>query len=264
MGVFIGFMIMLAIMIWLIIKGIFFFGPLTLLLAGIFAISMLLEVVFSFVANKKLYIKKIFIEFILALSLFGIGIGATMIEVTDYKFINEVPENYELVNKTETIKFNKDLVLFDRYNLKYIIDESLKNSVKIEVNYYDGLSTPKIEVKNNTIQIWSMDDEFNFDAFNNILNNLKDKKVYNYFKLSEYNIKIYTSSNNISIMKQNILNQQNQDYYQQTTYYEDKISELESIIETLRKEKVNAKEEIEEYKNKLQEYKKKVSDLLQE
>lgn len=266
MMAFVGFMICLVICIWLIIKGLIFFGPIILLISCLLGISVLLELIFNFIANKKIYIKRIFIEFLITLGLLGVGIGSTMIEVTKYKFIDQIPENYELKSQIETFKFNKDLIIYNNYNFEYVIDQSLTDTIKVEVLYYDGLSKPKIEFSGNSLHIWSMDDEFNFDILNNIINDLKDKEVHNYYDLSEYKIKIYTSSKNISTIKNNYeQTQEERNYYdEQIEYYEQRIDELEDMVYNLQEENTSNEEEIEEYKNKLQEYKDRISSLLEE
>lgn len=261
---FIVFTTILVVTVWLIIKGVVIIGAIVLMLSFLMLTGVVLELMFDLILSKKPSAKRIFVNFILGLLLFGAGIGILSIEVTDYKFYNEKPAGYKTKTITEEYPFNKDLYISD-YNITYIEDNSLKNTFKVEIEYYYDLSKPHIDLDNNNLYIFSADDEWNFEVVNDFINNLKHKKIYNYTLLTHYQIKIYISPSNLKTLQNNIKEQQveqnNYDeeisYYQeQINNYEERITELETQIND------NNNEELTECQDKLEEYQHTLEDLL--
>ena len=261
---FIIFTTILVLAVWLIIKGVIVIGAIVLMLSFLMLTGVVLELIFDLILSKKPSTKRIFINFILGLLFFGAGIGILSIEVTDYKFYNEIPAGYKTKTITEEYPFNKDLYISD-YNINYVEDNTLKNTFKVEIEYYYDLSKPHIDLDNNNLYIFSADDEWNFDVVNNFITNLKHKKIYNYALLTDYKINIYISSSNLEILRNNIKEQQieqnNYDdeinyYQQQITNYEQRIAELEDQINNTNND------ELTECQDKLQEYQQTLEDLL--
>lgn len=231
---FIVFTTILVVAIWLIIKGVVVVGIIVLMLSFLLLIGAVLELIFDLISSKKPSPKGIFINLILGLLFFGTGIGILSIEVTDYKFYNEIPAGYKTKTMSQEFDFNENIYISD-YNITYVEDDTLKNTFKVEVEYYDGLSTPYINLDNDNLNIYSADDEWNFDVVNNFISNLKHHKIYNYVLLTDYKIKIYISSANLKILQENILAEEvaNNEYESEITYYEERINELETEINNL-------------------------------
>jgi len=257
---FVIFTTILVVAVWLIIKGVVVIGVIVLMLSFLLLTGVVLELIFALILSKKPTSKRIFINFILGLLFFGAGIGILSIEVTDYKFYNEIPAGYKTKTMSQEFAFNKDLYIGND-RIEYIEDNTLKNTFKVEVEYYDGLSTPYIDLDNNNLNIYSADDEWNFDVVNNFIGNLKHHNIYNYALLTEYKIKIYISKTNLDIVKANIVEEEviEDDYDSEITFYEEKIAELETEIEDLTN---NQGDELNECQDELAEYQQTLEDLL--
>ena len=257
---FIVFTTILVVAVWLIIKGVVIIGVITLMLSFLLLIGVVLELIFDLILSRKPAAKRIFINFILGLFLFGASIGILSIEVTDYKFYNEIPVGYKTKTTTEEFDFNKDLFISD-YNIEYVEDNTLKDTFKVEVEYYDGLSNPRINLDNNYLNIYSADDEWNFEVVNNFINNLKHHKIYNYALLTDYKIKIYISKTNLDIVKNNIIEEEaiEDNYDSEISFYQERIAELETEIDNLNNDQG---EELNECQDKLAEYQQTLEDLL--
>ncbi len=257
---FIIFTTILVVAVWLIIKGVVIIGVIALMLSFLLLIGVVLELIFDLILSRKPAAKRIFINFILGLFLFGASIGILSIEVTDYKFYNEIPVGYKTKIITEEFDFDKDLYISD-YNIEYVEDNTLKDTFKVEVEYYDGLSKPYISLNNDYLNIYSADDEWNFDVVDNFIINLKHHKIYNYALLTDYKIKVYISKTNLDIVKNNIYEEEaiEDNYDSEITFYEEKIAELETEIDNLNS---NQDDRLNECQDKLAEYQQTLEDLL--
>ena len=100
---------------------------------------------------------------------------------------------------------------------------------------------------------------------NIIIDNLKNKEIYDYSKLQIKDITIYTSKSNIEK-----LNKNKEDFYSMDTELYDEINNFENVIESLNEkiyeleeENDTLIEEKQELENNLEEYKDKIKDLLE-
>lgn len=257
---FIVFTTILVVAVWLIIKGVVIIGVIALMLSFLLLIGVVLELIFDLILSRKPAPKRIFINFILGLFLFGASIGILSIEVTDYKFYNEIPIGYKTKIITEEFDFDKDLYISD-YNIEYVEDNTLKDTFKVEVEYYYDLSKPYINLDNNYLNIYSADDEWNFDVIDNFITNLKHHKIYNYALLTDYKIKVYISKTNSDIVKNNIIEEETleDNYDSEITFYQERVAELETEIDNLNNDQG---EELNECQDKLTEYQQTLEDLL--
>lgn len=265
MYVFIVFGLFLSI--YLTINGVLIFGIILLLIATITLTSLLLELVFDFIFNKELGNKKrLFIVLIISLGLFGVGFGISALEVSDYKFVNDIPKYYQVDTYTKEIDFNDQMYLNNMYNVEFVTDNNLTNTVRIQVNYYDELSTPGINVYDNRVHIVSMDDEFSMDFVKNLIKDLREKTIYNYEMLTNYKITVYTSNNNINLLKKNYEKQAiaNEEYIDEISEYQNEIERLQQRIYELESSTEFDQNKLDECEVKLEEYKTRIKDIINE
>lgn len=267
-----------TLMIGLTFKGIIYFGIILLIIAGSVLNVILLQLMISFICNLKVNAKLLLIIFITGLGLIGIGSGITLIEFANTEFIDEVPNSkFEFTTKTVDYQMSDNLIISDHYYIKNIlVDETLTDTVKVEIKYYkDLLKVQPVENEYygyNIVEFWE-NGIWNKKIIDLFLSNLKDKKIYDYSKLYDFEINVYTSSANIeklSINKQN-LEQKREEYiedsYDNEIYdlnaninslnnkidsLENEIERLENINEELKDENDTLKDKINEYKNNLQ------------
>ena len=257
----------LLLSIYLVINGVIFFGIIILLIATIILITWFLELIFDFLFNKEVNNKKrLFVVFIVGLVMLGIGCGITMIEVSSIKIKDEIPNYYQINTYTQEIDFRNDLYFNNSYNVEYVSDNALTNKVKIEIKYYDTFSKPIVNVFANTINIYSQDDEFNMDFIKNVIKDLKNKTIYNYGPLNDYQVTVYSSDKNITEMKKNYIQEMisNEEYDDEIEYYENKIVQLEEEINNFQDRNTELEEKINDCQNSLQNYKDRISSLLEE
>lgn len=270
-----------TLMFGLLFKGIIYFGVILLIIAGSVINVILLKLMISFICNLKVNARLILIIFLSSLGIIGIGTGLTFIEFANTEYVDEIPEKYKQETKTFDYQMSDNLILYDPYFPKnFTVDETLTDNIKIEITYYtDLIKVNPVENNDdygyNGISIW-YNTMWNKKILKNFLNDLKDKKIYDYSKLYDYEVTIYTSSNNIEKLKINKNNylekvRETRDYYYDNQIYElnndidnlnEQIYSLEEKINELENDKSNLQEENENLKNKIKEYKNDLQNLL--
>ena len=204
----IGGVICFVLLIILIFKGLFLIGPIIISLSLVVFSIMIMEILFNFIVNKKTNFKRIFIVCISSIVLASIGIGLSIGYFSNIEIINKAPNQYEIETKEEIIPMNDKLFIHDNYydNIDYIEDNNLNDQVKIDVDYYKSIYDINIiSNENNTISIHSEEPGVIKigEYLDQVIDNLKNKKIYNYDILSEVKIRVTTSSENINKIKYN-------------------------------------------------------------
>lgn len=286
---FIALFIVLFLLIVLTCKGIFYFGFIICALACIILNWLLLKIISSLLFNYKPNFKIMFATFIIGLSLTGVGTGLVIFDVAGTEIINDIPKTkFEYITKSYEYTIKDNLVIttcsdYDYYGCyyfnnyyEYIIDESLNDKVLIDISYYKDLiyiDTNETNMNNYTVfQVWDNTTGYNKHVLENILDNLKEKKIYNYEKLYEYKVTIKSSSSNIEKLKNNRESFANSRYHRDTedieNYYENeiykqnnKIDELYRKIDNLNTEITTLNDENTRLKEKIQNYKQSIENL---
>lgn len=207
-----------------------YIGIFILFLGGTIACFTIMEVFIRFLFSSNIPFKRLFLTFTTGLVLVSIGAGILTIEVANTKYIAGIPSGIEM-NSSETIlKMKDNLKVAPYYEVTFIEDESLKEDIKITINYYDDFYSIDTHVFNNYI---SISDYSTFENAKNMLllvkDNLEDKVFYEYNLLQEKEIVISSSSKNIEKLKENAkkAEEEMQNENRKYQYYEDKINELE-------------------------------------
>lgn len=264
----------LALDVYLIIKGLFY---LSVLIGVIFAIiidGLLLELIFNIIFNKKHQYKRMLITFLVGIAGIGISSGIFAIEISNIKFINDVPENIETTKTSYSIKFNKNYYIEDSYLINkadvnnYIVDNSLKDEIVIELEYYPKYNNVTVNTyeNSNSIMISNIQNDFSLkDVTDLIIKDLKENQVHDYYLLEDVRITLKSSEANINALKAN-----EEKYYNQieasdneTDYYNSQIGSLESKTNELQTRIDELENENQSLKDKIQEYKNKISSLLE-
>ena len=258
------------ITLYLLFTGITYFG-FTIIGIGAIGINLLILILIaSFLFNHKPSFKKLFILFISGIILSGAGIGINIIDVMNTDFINESPKtNLKLTTKTYEYTLKDNLVsdfITDNngyYNIEINteIDDSLNDKIIIETSYYEDLSYFEIYTNNNYNY-----EEISFinnykpskKIINIILNDLKDKTIYNYDKLFQANITVKTSSTTYEKLRNNWNN-----YYEKIERYryDEELNECNENINSLYGEQNRLQEIIDEKDLEISELKEKNIEL---
>ncbi len=142
--------------------------------------------------------KKNLIAFLISIILIGIGISISIFEFMDFQYINEVPINdytktikkYEIVPESSAIKIN----LNNQSNVRIEENNNIDNII-IEITYYDEESGLIYNNTGNEYNISFVNKSINGSKIiNNIIEDLKQQKIYNYSKLGYREVIIYTNS----------------------------------------------------------------------
>jgi len=276
-GMLICFAVLLTIDMYLILEGIIFYGVFLGLVACILLTLVIIIILSSWLGSKKVNFKLNLIVFILSLVLGGVASGILTLEITEFNYYDEAPNeilNTEIIN----IKYEEDLVIRSYYanEINYVIDNSIKDN-NIEISYTHYKDFTKIETsKNDKIYYIALYyNEFNKKYLDIILDNLKDKELYDYEQLNNLSITIKANKNIISKLKENNDKQYQYEYdetlskceydrdrYNDKVYeLEEQISELESEINDIRIEKQDIYTEYENLEKELKEYEKKLEEI---
>lgn len=257
----------------LIFKGVFFFGILIGIISCIMLNILIIELIFKFLFNGKVSVRKSFLTLIISLAGIGIGFGITAFDITNISYIDEVPTAFKEKTISKTIDMKDDLMIYNHgYNIKYVSDDSLENKVLIDVKYYDKYSRANIIDDSNHIFIVreNVDKIVLKDLINCFIEDLLNKEIHNYNYIYKTTIIVTASSENITKMINNRdeyyanINESERYYDNLTSDYERQINEKDNRILELEDENQNLQEKLDEYKNKIQEYKDNINSLIEE
>lgn len=198
----IALVIALCVTIYLIIKGVTFYGILILLMGCLIIAGYLSKIIFNgLFKNKKIYLYPFVIGFILVV----LGGLFTFDYFADFTVYKTVPDDYVLETKTYMINVTEKT--FINQNSEYQIDNNLKdNQVRIEVSYYpdamelnDKYITYRCEEGNCLNIIHDVKEKESFrlgDIFEeHIIQTLKKKEVYDYNHLTDLDVTVYVNEN---------------------------------------------------------------------
>ncbi len=211
----IGITITLGIMIYLLTQGVTYFGVLLLLIALFIGGCFFLEIGINFILNKSFKSMFLFPKIISIIVLTGIALTMSAFEIAS----TEIIYDHGHAKTTSTIKeiaMQDDLTLYN-YD-RIIIDNSLKNKVKIEYTYPD-IKGMKVDIDLTSCKtgycLHSYIDRitWNKDILKTFIEDLKSKKIYT----NDYRIEklVYLSEANYDKLMKNL----NSERYNEDDYH---------------------------------------------
>lgn len=217
----IGMTFALGIGIYLLIKGVAYFGLLILLIALFQSGILLLELGINFVLNKRMKRGHILAEIITIVILTGVGLSLGTIEIANTEIIYD--SSYTETKKvTKEIEVSENLALYGDYDI--IIDNTLENKIIIEYIYPD-INNIEVSISLNYYDNGYYLDErvnnlsWNKEMLNQLIEDLKDKKIY----VNNFDIKknVYMSEETKELLFKNkeINNNDNDTIYEFTQTY---------------------------------------------
>ncbi len=144
------------------------------------------------------------VTFIIGIVLVGIGSVICVFELMEYKYVDEPfinSEELKLGSKTVTLEDSKNIVINlptnERYSYNIVYDENLTNKIIIKYNYLENVydlklyesnyGSKKVIDINPKIYNWNTTIREYIKVF---IDNLKDKKIFNYGYLNYGDIEI--------------------------------------------------------------------------
>ncbi|HPQ78950.1 MAG TPA: helix-turn-helix transcriptional regulator [Candidatus Dojkabacteria bacterium] len=197
--------------VWMF-SGIYYLGVIVFLLSFIvFAVS-LLKAFYNFIVDHRTDWKKLFVAFIISIIGLGIGAGISFLDFSKFTISQEAPSRVVSDKKIVEYPMSENLILFPYGNVledSYVVDNSLVDTVKVEVEYYGMVTEPVISILEvdgkREIHVSSRADRsINLrDMYKVFLDDLKNNTISNYAALGDFNVKVYSSEENIEKFKSN-------------------------------------------------------------
>ena len=231
--------------------GLFFIGLLISILSAsvinIILILLLLNFVFNRKSNKKIMIW----SFIISLITVGIGVGLLLIGTLQFKYIENDPESLE----TKYIEYDMHNKLFidNHYNIEYIPSDN--TNLKIEYTINKNYEVKVLDYSENIINLWPTC-ENPIEMIKETFENLNNRKIIPVDGNIE-SIKVYTTLENINLLKQNKDNFYNEEIRRQNMInsYEKRINELEDRIDDYIEKEYSYLNEISSLEDQVNMYK---------
>ena len=242
----------LFILSFLTIKtGLVFVGLLLAILSAAIINIVVILLSLNFVFNRKNDKKKMIWSFVISLIMIGIGSGLVLVGALDFEYI----ENDTDILKTEYIEIDmKDDLIFGYHYPEVEYIESNNDNIKIEytINEYCEISYSNLSDK--VIHIWASC-ENPIKLVKEVISNFNEKKIVS-INSQLQNIKIYTTKENIEILKKNYKNYTDIEVQTQNTinFYENKINELQQKIDEYVEKEWEYQEEINNLKDQIVMY----------
>ena len=201
----------LAFLIFGVIKGIYFVGPILLCIGGISLLSNISSLIYRMIfTNKKPY----FYGIIVGLVCLVIGSFLTVDLVMSFKYIDEVPTGYKKSSYQEMVTINGMTIIdyhFYDNRMKYSMktENTLPdNQLKIDVSYYSDIYQKPIILKDfdngkNELEIELEDknrSDFKFH-YQMLINDLRKNQLHDYQKLEDYEVVVTGNEKTLSMIQ---------------------------------------------------------------
>lgn len=227
-GLFIAFIIC-----FLIAKtGLLFIGLLIVILSLAVINIILVLLSLNFVFSRKNDKKRMICSFIISLITCGIGSGLIFVGMLNFKYV----ESDESILKTDYIEFDmkKDFIFETYPKVEYI--ESNNKNIKLEytINRYCNING--FNSSDSLIHVWAYCDD-PIKMVNEYIRGFNDKKIFS-INNEIKDLKIYTTKENIEILKKNYSNYVNAQIQVNNiiSSYEEKVAELQNQINKYERE----------------------------
>ena len=248
----IGLFIVFILLFLLSKTGLLFIGLLISILSASIINIVLILLLLNFVFNRKNNKKIMIWSFIISLITVGIGVGLILIGTLQFKFIENDTEQLE----TKYIEYDMNSKLFidNHHSIEYIPSDN--TNLKIEYTLNKNYEVVILDYSENIINLWSTCKN-PIELIKEIIENLNNRKVIPVDGNIE-SIKVYTTLENINLLKQNKDNYYNEEIQRQNIInsYEKRINELENQIDdyidkeySYLNEISNLEEQVNMYKN---------------
>jgi hypothetical protein len=156
--------------------------------------------------------RKYVFSLILGSILIGTGSILLSFEIMQYKYSNSYPIDFaKSIEQTDYYNLDDNILTINLETNNYMIikDENIKNQIDITYNYYPNY-VEIIKEEKQTINNKQLNIDFNLkyennkafqDFYNTIMNNLKNKQIYNYSLIFKPFIQITINPNDSNKIK---------------------------------------------------------------
>lgn len=213
---FIFLMVLFVISLGYLFYGLFFNG-ITLALLGMIAFTVLvIWFIYNLIFNQKNHYQRMFMVFIISISLIGVGFGISVASLRDFEIVDDASEMSEV--QTITISMKENLIvptLMDVEEDKFVIDDEYEdikvetrsiNNLKVDTYVYNTYDDDVTSYK--VVNVYG--DYDGIKSFNKVLDDFKNKKINTYalYGLDDNYVidKVYISQANLTQIRENYEN----------------------------------------------------------
>ena len=213
---FIFLMVLFVISLGYLFYGLFFNG-ITLALLGMIAFTVLvIWFIYNLIFNQKNHYQRMFMVFIISISLMGIGFGLSVASLRDFEIVDDASEMSEV--QTITISMKENLIVPTLMNVeedKFVIDDEYEdikvetrsiNNLKVDTYVYNTYDDDVTSYK--VVNVYG--DYDGIKSFNKVLDDFKNKKINTYalYGLDDNYVidKVYISQANLTQIRENYEN----------------------------------------------------------
>jgi hypothetical protein len=184
--------------VWMF-NGIFFIGGIILGLSLIVFFIVILKAIYNFILDRRSDWNRIFVFFIASILGLGVGMGVFALDLSKLTFVNSTSEHVAENTILEIYPMDENLNFLNlHYSPEYIVDNSLEDSVRIEVFYYSDFLNMNIEKTNENMVTVNKELMLPLSKlYSVIVEDLKENRVTDYKHLFNYDVRIYSSEENI-------------------------------------------------------------------
>ena len=264
-----------VINIYLMGQGIIFVSILLYIIFGVALTLLTLEFIINIIFNKKHHYKRMLLTFLVGTAGIGIASGVLVIELNAFTYHESLPVKFTPTTDKYEYNFNEQLKFFVyNSNVKYVVDNTLKNKIVVEVKYYKDYNNIHVYQGTNTYDIQSSGiDGTNYKNHIELwLKFLKEKTIFNHHKLQRAEVIIYGTESNLVKIQVNLKKyyEEEERYQNEISRYQEEINELNNRLweyenepDNCADEKETLKEKINELEAELAEYKERIKSLLE-
>ena len=241
-------LIMMSIMALTIMKsGVFFVGILLGLLSAIIFILNIIIWLLNFVCNHKTDKRKLVYTFITSTIIFGISCGIIFIGTLNFN-VSKVAISRNLKQDVLTLPMEDNLFFDTHINIEYIESENTDIKMEYTINKECDLAYDLTSFEGfKRVNFWGYCAN-PMALVRQVIDNLNNKVIAD-INNDIYDVKIYTSKENISKLKQN------------SEAYDTKLNMLNDSITYYRSKIEEYEEKFWEYEEKIRDYEQEISDL---
>ncbi|HNW33083.1 MAG TPA: hypothetical protein PKL44_02485, partial [Candidatus Dojkabacteria bacterium] len=193
-------------------SGIYYLGIIVFLLSFILFSVSLLNAFYNFIVDRRIDWKKLFVAFIVSVIGLGMGAGVSVLDFSRLTINPKAPSRVVADKEFVQYPMSDNLLLLNYGAISedsFVIDNSLTDTVKIEVKYYKMFTDLVFSVaevgEQREINVYNeVEKSINLrNIYKIFLDDLKNHTISNYTDLGGFEVKVYSSEENIEKLKSN-------------------------------------------------------------
>lgn len=205
---------------WYSLNGMIFIGLLVSALGALVINYLILEMLYNFIINHQQHFKRTFIMGMVSLALLGIGFSVSFVSYVGFEKVKTNDKDNVINTQTRKIIHvtDDDKIVFEcnksHYcsKIEYEVNEDLQNIIMVDIKHNDKYNYELVNLSGygndgNLMMyygVYPYNDNYDFfEAYDMIMDDLKNKVIKDYSYYPSAALKVYSSSKNIEKLKNN-------------------------------------------------------------